>query len=158
MQYYKEMPVEKTVGNYLISTDRSKLQAHVIHQFLSEESYWAQHIPFAFVQAAIENSFCIGVYYGSQQVGFARVITDYSTFGYLADVFVLAEHRGNGLSKAILALLLELEWVQQLRRILLATKDAQGLYAQYGFRPIEKPERLMGIILHTSYCEQDTTA
>lgn len=151
MRHCSETPVERTVGNYVVSTDKSRLQIEVIHQFLSEESYWARNIPFALVCAAVENSFCIAVYNGNQQVGFARVITDFATFGYLADVFVLAKHRGNGLSKAMLALLIEHEWVRQLRRLLLATRDAQGLYAQYGFQRIEHPERLMGIFNNTIY-------
>ncbi len=91
-----QQPLEATKGNYRISTDPSQLQLPVIHRYLSEDSYWAKDVPVSLVQKSIEHSLCFGLYHGDEQVGFARVVSDYATFGYLADVFVLEGHRGQG--------------------------------------------------------------
>ncbi|WP_144282092.1 GNAT family N-acetyltransferase [Chryseobacterium echinoideorum] len=116
-----------------------------IHQFLSTESYWAKGIPLETVSAALKNSFCIGLFEDEKQIGFARLITDYATFGYLADVYILKEYRGNGLSKMMMKYIMELDFVKGLRRTLLATLDAHSLYRQFGFQSPENPERLMEI-------------
>ena len=129
-------------GNYKISTDKSKLDIAVIHGFLST-SYWAEEIPVEIVQKAIENSLCFGVYDGERQIGFARVITDYATFGYLADVFIIESARGNGLSKWLMECILMHPQLQGLRNFCLMTQDAHTLYARYGFKNIPKPENFM---------------
>jgi GNAT superfamily N-acetyltransferase len=131
-------------GPYEISTDRSRLNVTLIHEFL-RSSYWAQDIPREIVERSIEGSLCFGAYVDGQQVGFARVITDFATFGYLADVFVVPEHRGKGVGKLLMRNVLAHPELQGLRRILLATKDAHGLYAQFGFEPLAIPETLMSI-------------
>ena len=95
-------------SGYTISTDKTKLDLGVIHRFLNREAYWCMNIPLDIVQHSIENSLCFGVYQEENQVGFARVVTDFATFGYLADVFILSEHRGNGLSKQLLTFIMEL--------------------------------------------------
>ena len=127
---------------YLISTEKEKLDPSVIHQFLTH-SYWAKGISIERVQKRIENSLCFGVYVDEKQVGFARLITDYDSFAYLADVFILENYRGQGLSKALMAAIVAHPEVQGLRRWLLATKDAHSLYAQYDFKPLEIPSRWM---------------
>lgn len=128
--------------NYIISTEKDKLEPDVIQAFLSN-SYWANGISLERVQKRIEHSLCFGVYLDNQQVGFARVITDYDSFAYLADVFILENHRGKGLSKQLMAFILAYPKVQGLRRWLLATRDAHGLYTQFDFTPISIPERWM---------------
>ncbi len=130
-------------GNFLISTDKAKLQLPIIHDFLANSSFWAKNVPLAVVQKAIANSLCFGVYEDDQQIGFARVTSDYATFAYLADVFILESHRGRGLSKWLMSCIVAHPELQGLRRWMLATRDAHGLYAQYGFRELEKPERFM---------------
>ena len=118
---------------YLISTDKSRLDAVYVHQFLSKESYWAQHIPFAIVERSIANSLCFGLYQHERQIGFARLITDEATFGYLADVFIDAAYRGKKLGTWLIEAVMEHPSTYDLRRIMLATKDAQNLYKQFGF-------------------------
>ena len=130
-------------SGFTISTDKSKLDIAVIHEYLSVHSYWAKDIPFEKVERSISFSFCFGVYKQNEQIGFARLITDYTTYAYLADVFILPSHRGLGLSKWLMAFITTNPEVQGLRRWVLATQDAHGLYAQYGFEPYDKPERLM---------------
>ncbi|MGZ3861737.1 MAG: GNAT family N-acetyltransferase [Bacteroidia bacterium] len=137
-------------GDYTFSTDKRKLDIQVIHQFLST-SYWAQEIPFEIVKRSIENSFCFGVYFRDKQVGFARVVTDFATFGYLADVFVLEEHRGKGLSKKLMEFIMSQPELKGLRRFMLATRDAHKLYEQYGFKQLAKPERIMEIVVPDIY-------
>jgi GNAT superfamily N-acetyltransferase len=140
-------PVEYRRDNFLISTDRSRLDIGVIHGFLTE-SYWAKGVPVSVVQKSIENSLCFGVYdtiSAVQQIGFARAITDYATFAYLADVFILEPHRGKGLSKWLISCILAHPELQGLRRWMLATRDAHGLYRQFGFEAVEGSTRLMAI-------------
>ncbi len=129
---------------YDISTDPARLQPAAIHAYLTR-SDWSPGVPRAVVDRAIAGALCFGVYAGDAQVGFARVITDKATFAYLADVYVLEEHRGQGLSKRLLAAIQSHPELQGLRRFLLATADAHGLYAQFGFRPLEAPARMMEI-------------
>ena len=134
-----------------ISTEKSRLDVTFIHRFLSEESYWAAGIPLELVLAAIENSLCFGAYDGGAQVGFARVITDYATFGYVADVFVAASHRGAGVGSELMAAITAHPALQRLRRWHLVTRDAQRLYARFGFQPLRAPERHMEIVTADPY-------
>jgi GNAT superfamily N-acetyltransferase len=136
---------------YSISDDKTKLNLEVIHRFLSQEAYWCKNIPVEIVRRSIENSLCFGVYLGDDQVGFARVITDQATFGYLADVFILSEHRGKGLSKQLVAFIMAYPALQGLRRLMLVTFDAHSLYEQFGFKPIDSPENTMSIKAFTAY-------
>jgi GNAT superfamily N-acetyltransferase len=135
---------ESERDGFLVSTDKTKLDIGVIHGFLSR-SYWARNIPISVVERSIENSLCFGVYDGRKQVGFARVITDHATFAYLADVFILEEYRGRGLSRWMLDCIMSHPDLQGLRRWLLATRDAQGLYHKVGFGPLNAPDRWMEI-------------
>ena len=123
------------MGRFLISTDRSKLDLDVIHKFLAR-SYWAEGIPRETVERSIENSLCFGVYDNARQIGFARVISDFATYGYVADVFILEPYRERGLGKELMASIMAHPDLQGLRRWSLGTRDAQGLYAQFGFKPV----------------------
>jgi N-acetylglutamate synthase-like GNAT family acetyltransferase len=123
-------------GRFLISTDKSKLDLDVIHEFLSRHSYWAAGIPRETVARSIENSLCFGVYDNASQIGFARVITDFATYAYVADVFILEPYRERGLGKELIATIMAHPDLQGLRRWSLGTRDAQGLYAQFGFEPV----------------------
>jgi GNAT superfamily N-acetyltransferase len=145
------MALEKIIGNYLFSDDKSKLQLKVIHDYLSKESYWAKNIPLELVEQTISGSVCFGIYHTLQQVGFARVITDNASFGYLADVFVLEEHRSKGLSKHLMDFILNYKNFKNFRRFMLATRDAHALYAQFGFKPLADPSRIMEIKAFESY-------
>ena len=131
--------------NFIISTDKSKLNLHYIHQFLSNESYWAEGIPLIIVEKSIANSLCFGVYEGEKQIGFARIITDEATFGYLADVFIDKEYRGRGISKWLMHVISNLPFRRNLRNFMLGTKDAHKLYEQFGFTPLRAPERFMQV-------------
>lgn len=137
---------ELPVSDYEISTDPHRLDVDVIHKFLAEDSYWSPGIPRAIVERAIENSLCFGVYHGTAQVGFARVVTDRSTFALLADLFILDAHRGKGLSKWLMQRVVGHEDLQGLRRFLLLTSDAHGLYRQFGFDSLGAPSRFMEIL------------
>lgn len=129
---------------YAISTDPALLDVGVVHDFISQ-SYWAKAMPRHLVEKMIKHALCFGIYYRGAQVGFARIISDYTTFAYLADVFVLPDHRGRGLSKALVKTILAHPDLQGLRRWMLVTVDAQGLYEQFGFKPVPHPERHMEI-------------
>ena len=129
-------------GVYTISTDKSKLELIIIHDFLSK-SYWSEDIPIDVVKRSIENSLCFGVYNAQQQIGFARVITDHTTFAYLADVFILEKERGKGLSKWLMECILKHKELQGLRNFCLMTKDAQKLYEKFGFKNILDPKKFM---------------
>lgn len=137
---------------FLISTDKSKLDIDLIHDYLSNHSYWAQNIPRDIVERSIQNSLCFGLYHRNIQIGFARVTTDFATFGYLADVFILEEYRGRGLSKLLMECILEkTPELQGFRRWSLATADAHGLYEQFGFTALARPERMMEKVSFTKY-------
>lgn len=133
-----------TKDDYTISTDKDILDILYIHQFLTT-SYWAEGIPVTTVQRSIEGSLCFGVYKGQQQIGFARVISDLATYAYLADVFIDEKHRGKGLSKWLVKEILQYPDLQGIRRFELGTRDAHGLYAQFGFTPLPHPEIFMQI-------------
>ncbi|WP_212002925.1 GNAT family N-acetyltransferase [Chitinophaga sp. HK235] len=132
-----------TEGEYTVSTDKSRLDIGVIHGFLANESYWAKDIPVSVVQKTLAGSLCFGIYHQDRQIGFARLITDYAAFAYLADVFIIQEYRGKGLSKLLMRTILAHPELQTLRRWLLVTADAHALYSQFGFTPIPNPEKFM---------------
>ncbi|WP_027417637.1 GNAT family N-acetyltransferase [Aneurinibacillus terranovensis] len=147
------MPACWTKNAFTISTDKTYLDLDVLHSFLSGESYWAAGVPRNILDKSIRNSaLCFGVYEGNPaggqaaQIGFARVISDLATFAYLADVFILPNYRGMGLSKWLMSIIVGHPELQNLRRFMLATNDAHGLYAQYGFSPIENPQNMMAIV------------
>ncbi|ACU03846.1 MULTISPECIES: GNAT family N-acetyltransferase [Pedobacter] len=142
-------------NGFVFSDDKNKIDPIAIHHYLSTQSYWAKDIPIEIVKTSIENSLCFGIYKDSKQVGFARWITDKATFGYLADVYVDEAYRGQGLSKKLMSLMLFHKDLQGLRRYMLATLDAHGLYAQFGFKAVEHPERIMGIAISNPYQKQD---
>lgn len=129
---------------FIITTDKSAIDITTVHGFLSS-SYWAENIPVDVVKRSIEGSLCFSLLKDGQQIGFARVITDKATFAYLADVFVLEDYRGQGLSKWLMEVIMSLPELQGLRRFLLATKDAHGLYSQFGFEPLNLPDRWMQV-------------
>ena len=131
-----------TENNFIISTDKSKIDIDYVHQFLSN-SYWSPGVPMETVKRAMQNSLCFGVYDNGRQVGYARMITDTAIFAYLADVFIDENYRGKGLGKWLIKVTLAHPDLQGLRRIILATKDAHSLYAQFGFVPFATPERWM---------------
>lgn len=149
---------------YEISTDKNKLDIPFIHQYLSTASYWAKNIPLDIVKKSIEGSVCFGVYDlqpgfpAGKQVGFARMVTDCATFGYLADVFIIDQHRTKGLSKWLMEIIIHYPDFKNLRRWMLATKDAHGLYKQFGFTELDKPERIMQKILADPYPLQEKPA
>ncbi|HSP14587.1 MAG TPA: GNAT family N-acetyltransferase [Thermoanaerobaculia bacterium] len=136
---------------YEVSTDKSQLDIDLIHEFLSNDSYWAKNVPRELVERSIANSLCFGAYQGRQQVGFARVISDLAVFAYVADVFVIPAHRGRGVSKLIMQAIREHPDLQVLRRWHLLTRDAHDLYRQYGFRDLENPARHMEIAVKDPY-------
>lgn len=131
---------EVTKDGYTVSTDRSKINVAEVHQYLSKESYWAENIPFETVKRSIENSLCFALYYHEKQLGFARVITDKTTFAYLADVYILKEHRGKGLSQFLITTIHAHPELQKLRGWLLRTKDAHGLYKKFGWTKVNKDQ------------------
>lgn len=130
-------PEELHRDGYCISTDKSKIDVPLVHEWLSQRSYWAKGRPLDVVRSSIENSLCFGVYKSDQQIGFARVVTDYATFSWLCDVFIVENYRGRGLGKRLVAAIVEHPKLQDVKRFLLATSDAHQLYAQYGgFEPL----------------------
>jgi GNAT superfamily N-acetyltransferase len=132
-------------GDYSITMDAERMDLEAIHAFLTK-SYWCPGIALATLKCALANSLCFGLFHRRDQVGLARVITDKATFAYLADVYVLEPHRGLGLSKWLLQVIQAHTDLQGLRRFMLATRDAHGLYRQFGFEPLANPSRLMEII------------
>ena len=130
-------------SEYTIDTDKERLQLDVIQKFLEEDSYWAQGRKVEQTRRAIENSVCFGLYHGDEQIGFARVVSDFATFAYLGDVFVLEVFRGRGLSKWLMETVMSCPDLQGLRRWVLATRDAHTLYEKYGFHALKFPERWM---------------
>lgn len=135
--------IQVQADEFVISTDRDRLDVPLIHSFLCNDSYWAKGIPRSTVERSLQHSLCFGIYRADQQTGFARVITDYTTFAYLADVFIVPAYRGRGLSKWLVKTILGHPELQGLRRWMLATTDAHGLYKQFGFVPLPHPERFL---------------
>lgn len=134
------------MNGYYVSTDKAKLNLDLIHSFLSRESYWAKGRSIEVVRKAIENSICFGVFKGDQQIGFARVVTDYAVFAWIMDVFIVNSHRKEGLGKLLMESIMKHSDLQKLQRWGLATDDAHGLYEKFGFRMIARPETFMEIV------------
>ena len=134
-----------TEGDIEVSTEHDRLDVPLIHEFL-RHTYWSPGIPLEIVERAIGSSLCFGAYHAREQIGFARIISDRASFAYLCDVFVLPSWRGRGVSKFLMQCVLAHPDLQNLRRWMLATADAHGLYAQFGFKAVARPERLMEIV------------
>lgn len=138
------MNYEQSRDNFLVSTDPSKIDLDAVHAYLVQ-SYWAEGIPREVVERSIKWSLCFGVYDGTKQIGFARVITDRATYAYIGDVYILEAYRGKGLSKWLMSCIKAHPDLQGLRRWALATRDAHGLYKQFGFTELKAPQRWMEI-------------
>lgn len=138
-----DMEIKK--DEFSISTDRERLDLRFVHDWLSNDSYWAQGLPFEKVVAAADHSLNFGLYHGGRQVGYARVLTDYARVAYLADVFVVAEYRGRGLSKWLMEVIMDYPDLRGMRRWMLHTKDAHGLYEQCGWALAARPETYLEI-------------
>ncbi|HSW55787.1 MAG TPA: GNAT family N-acetyltransferase [Ignavibacteriaceae bacterium] len=130
------------MDDVIISDDKTKLDIELIHNFLTT-SYWAEGRTIEAVKKSIEHSICFGVYKGGKQIGFARIVTDYTVIAYLMDVFILEEYRGKGFSKLLLKIIFEDDKFKSIKKWLLATKDAHSLYTQFGFGELKNPDRLM---------------
>lgn len=139
-------PREFKRADFTISTDHSRLDLPWIHNYLTNDAYWSRGISYPVFQKSVENSLCFGVYHAAEQVGFGRVISDYATFAYLGDVFIDERYRQRGLGKWLVECIRSYPELQGLRRWMLVTTDAKGLYRQYGFSPLEHPERMMEIV------------
>ena len=139
------MPMEWQRPGYEVSDDPARLDVASVHNYLSGRSYWAPGVPRETVERAVANSLCFGLYQGASQVGFARVVTDRATFGYLCDVFVEEAHRGAGLGKWLVECVLAHPDLQDLRRLCLMTRDAHSLYQPFGFRGLPDPARYLEI-------------
>jgi GNAT superfamily N-acetyltransferase len=137
------MNYQFSFGDFLFSTQKDLIDVNYVHDWLSRESYWAKGIPLEIVQTSIANSTAIGVYYNSQQIGFARLIHDGATFGYVADVFIDERFRGRGLSKKLMEFILSFDEVKFFRRMVLVTRDAHTLYQKYSFVPLKNPNNWM---------------
>jgi GNAT superfamily N-acetyltransferase len=137
--------MDRVHSNFAVSTDYSKLDLKAAPEFL-KNSYWAKNIPFEVFEKCTRHSLCFGVYDGKKQVGFARAVTDFATYAYVADVFILEEYRGLGLSKLLMESIMTHPELQGLRRWSLVTRDAHGLYRKFGFTELQKPERYMEIL------------
>jgi GNAT superfamily N-acetyltransferase len=135
--------MEFNKDNYFISTDRSRIDLPLVHEYLCNQSYWAAGISAAIIKKSIDNSLCWSIYTDNKQVGFARVISDLATYAYLADVFIIPMHQGKGLGKWLMEVIFTDPQLQGLRRFVLATKDAHEFYEQFGFITYPNPERLM---------------
>jgi len=139
------MPIEWSRDGFEVSDDPVRLDLATIHRFISVESYWAEGISESLLARAIANSLCFGLYRDGRQLGFARMVTDRATYGYLCDVYVEREHRGSGLGKWLVACVLEHPDLQGLRRIALMTRDAHDLYRPFGFRALPEATRYLEI-------------
>jgi GNAT superfamily N-acetyltransferase len=128
-----------------ISTDKNKLDIKLIHEYLSNDSYWAKGRDIEIVKRSIDNSLCFGVYNNDTQIGFARVITDYAVFAWILDVFILDDYKGKNYSKRLMSEIMTHDKLQNLQRWGLGTDDAHGLYEQFGFKPLRKPQSMMEI-------------
>jgi GNAT superfamily N-acetyltransferase len=149
--------MERRRGEYTISTDPRRIDVDAVHAFLSR-SYWAAGIPRDVVAKSLEHSLCFGLYRGGALAGFCRVITDYATFAYLADVFVVDEHRGKKLGVWLIESVMAHPELRALRVFRLATADAHGLYEKFGFHPLAHPERMMEIVDPAVYAGEQPQA
>jgi GNAT superfamily N-acetyltransferase len=147
-----DAPIEVARGEFLVSTDRSRIDVDAVHAFLTQ-SYWSPGVPIDVVRRAIAGSICFGIYHHRRQVGFARVISDQATYAYLSDIFVLDEYRGRGLAKWMMEVIMAHPALQGLRRFSLSTRDAHALYAQFGFELVANPDRQMEILRRDIYLD-----
>jgi GNAT superfamily N-acetyltransferase len=147
-----DVPIEAVRGEYVVSSDRSRIDVAAVHEFLSR-TYWSPGIPEDVVRRGIAGAICFGIYHGREQVGFARVITDQATYAYLSDVYVLEAHRGRGLAKWMMEVIMSHPSLQGLRRFALSTRDAHSLYRQFGFELVANPDRQMEIMRRNIYLE-----
>jgi GNAT superfamily N-acetyltransferase len=145
--------VETYIGEYLYTTDKNKISLNQVHQYLSTNTYWALQIPFDVVKNAFDNSYCFGIIFNKATIGFARMVTDFATFSYLADVYIQEAHRGKGLGKKLIAFIHSNPNLQGQRRWMLATRDAQSLYQQFDwtFLDDEQQQRVMQIRWKNGY-------
>jgi GNAT superfamily N-acetyltransferase len=134
---------EYAADGFTYSSDRTKIDIAYVHRIVSTQLYWAKGIPFDTVKRSVENSLSFGIYTNGQQVGFARLVTDYATFGYLADVFVDEQYRGRGLSKTLMEFIFGIDELKVFRRMVLVTRDAHTLYERYGFTSLKTPDTYM---------------
>ncbi len=139
----KQLTQEWHRGDYTVSTNPRKLNLDVIHEFLSRDSYWAKNRSRSLVERSLEHSLNFGIYRADRQIGFARVVTDYATFAWLADVFIIEEYRGQALGKWLIETVISFEPLQGLRRWILATRDAHELYRKFGFSVVDQPDQWM---------------
>ena len=144
-------PYEISEGDVVISDDKARLNMAVIHAFLSQRSYWAKGVPIEIVERSVRNSLCLGMFKAGRQIGFARVVTDFATFAWLADVFIVEEVRGSGFGKKLVAAVIGHPELQGLRRFMLGDAGRATLYKQYGFAPLEFPECFMEFRPGSSY-------
>ena len=142
-------------GEFCVTTERERISVDTVYRFLTSEAYWSKGIPRATVERSLDNSLCFSLFRGGDQIGFARVISDHATIAYLGDVFVLAEYRGRGLSKWLMKCVMSHPDLQGLRRWILLTGDAHGLYARSGFTPLAEPHRWMQRHDPTVYLPKD---
>jgi len=133
-------------NEFEISTDKSKLDIKLIHNFLSNEAYWAKGRNMETVRKSIDNSLCFGVYHGDKQIGFGRVVTDFSVFAWIMDVFILDDYRRNGLGKLLMDTIMNYEQLHSVQHWGLETDDAHGLYEKFGFRLVRRPEKFMEMV------------
>lgn len=143
------------MSDVIIKTGRENMDVTMIHRFLSEDSYWAKNISYELVYGSLSHSFCVGAFVNGGQVAFGRVITDYYTFGWFADFFVLPEHQGKGIARKMLTHILEQPWSNRLRRKMLNTRDAHGLYRQFQFKDLANPSYLMEIYNPNAHLQAD---
>ena len=148
--------IEQAFGEYLITTDKTKLDVIAIHDFLSKYSGWSDNIPFEKVKKSIENSLNFGLFHNDNQIGFARVISDFSTIAYLGDIYVLENYRGKGLSKKLMESVMKHPNLQELRRWILLTSTAEWLYEKYGFNKLPKPDLYMELFNPNIYKNIDS--
>ena len=146
--------IDTGLQEIVVTTDRSRLDVDVIHGYLTR-SYWAKGIPRETVALAMDRSLCFGAFEGDRQIGFARIISDLTTFAYVSDVFVVESHQGRGVGKRLMAAIMAHPELQELRRWTLFTRDAHGLYRQYGFREPRHPERLMEVFNDDPYGDEE---
>lgn len=141
------------MSDVIIKTGKEHMDVTMIHRFLSEDSYWAKNIPYELVDHSLSHSFCVGAFVHGEQIGFGRVITDYYTFGWFADFFVLPAYQGKGIAKKILSHILEQPWSKRLRRKMLNTSDAHGLYRQFHFKNLANPSNILEIHNPTAHLQ-----
>lgn len=156
METIQNQHIEVKRESFTISSDPKLLNVDFVHKFLREESYWAKNIPREVVQKSIDHALCYGVYEEGRQVGFARVITDYSTVAYLSDIFIIESYRGKGLSKWLVEVIMSHPELQHLRRWMLLTLDAHDLYRKFGFEHPKNPEWYMEKVTPNVYQKRST--